>query len=112
MGCSYRFGRLTAEGERHTKDVILREGCGTPWWREQGHSVSEKDLEILLNDPPEVLVIGTGAFGMMSVPEATRRALEDRGIRLFIERSSKAVKAFEQLSAEGADVALAVHLTC
>ncbi|MBE9472531.1 MAG: hypothetical protein IMY75_10535, partial [Chloroflexi bacterium] len=60
---------------------------------------------------PEVLVVGTGAYGMMRVTEETRRALETAGIRLIAAPTAEAVKTYNELREE-TRVAAALHLTC
>jgi hypothetical protein len=108
----YRFGSFTFQGERHKSDAIIHADRLTSWWRAKGHSVAREDLESVLAERPGTLVIGTGAMGLMKVPDDTRRFIEDTGIQLVVERTADAVKTFNRLQNEGADVAIAMHLTC
>jgi hypothetical protein len=45
----YSFGRLTVDGEEHTRDVIVlpRRVVGD-WWRREGHSLVLEDLDDIL----------------------------------------------------------------
>jgi len=108
----YRFGSLTLDGDVHTSDVIIHGGSVQSWWRKTGHSVTRADLEELVARSPATLVIGTGAYGMMRVPADTRRFIEEQGIVLQVEKTGVAVETFNRLLDEGADVAIAMHLTC
>lgn len=108
----YRFGAVTVDGAAHTADVLVRGETCTPWRRKRGHAVAIEDLEAVLDPPPEILVLGTGAFGLMRVPAAVRAAIEDRGVEVVAKRTAKAVETFNALSDAGRNVAIGMHLTC
>jgi len=108
----YRFGSITVDGQRHTQDlIILPERVIGGWWRKEGHALHPDDLTAVFEAAPEVLVVGTGAYGMMRVTEETRRALEEAGIRLIATPTAEAVKTYNGLR-EKQRVAAALHLTC
>ena len=70
---SYEFGRMEIEGRAYTADLILLpDKIKESWWRETGHKLSLKDIEDVLQDAPEVLVIGTGFHGLMKVDEEVK----------------------------------------
>ena len=109
----YEFGRMVVDGKAHRRDLLLLpDGVRAEWWREEGHSLSRADLADVFEAKPEVLVIGTGAEGVMGVPPETRRALEEAGIRAIIEQTGSAVGRYNALAAAGTRVAGAFHLTC
>lgn len=108
----YTFGRFSVGSTEYTSDVIIHGERVTSWWRTAGHSVAREDIETLVSEKPAVIVIGTGANGLMRVPQETRQFIEDSGIRLVVEETAKAVQSFNRLRAEGVDVAIAMHLTC
>ena len=69
---SYRFGSITIDNQRYTKDVIItHDGVTSPWWRGEGHNLMPEDLAAVVAASPQVLVIGTGSFGVMKVPDGT-----------------------------------------
>ena len=108
----YSFGRFSFNGKEYTSDVIIHGDSVTSWWRVTGHSVAHDDIEKLVSEKPAVIVIGTGASGLMTVPPDTMRFIEDNGIQLIAEQTAKAVETFNELRAGGTDVAIAMHLTC
>ncbi len=109
----YSFGRVTVGGQVHTADlVILPDRVVGGWWREEGHSLSVADLAEVFAAKPDVLVVGTGAHGMMDVPQETRQALEAAGIRPVVERTANACETYRRLARAGTRVAAALHLTC
>jgi hypothetical protein len=109
---SYRFGHMVVDGEEYTNDLILLPGrVISNWWRAQGHRLSVADLDEVFDTQPEVLVVGTGASGVMDVPQETRQAIRDAGIELEVARTGEAWKRYNDLQDERA-AAGAFHLTC
>ena len=110
---SYRFGSITVDGKTYTSDVLIwPEGVDDSWWREAGHSLCPEDLERILDKHPDVLVIGTGAYGLMKVPQATVDFLRQRCQEVHIAKTGKACEQFNELSPGDRRVAAALHLTC
>ncbi len=110
---AYESGRIDIGGKTFTSDVIvLSDEVLDSWWRKEGHRLQIEDLEAVVRAKPEMLVIGTGYFGRMVVPEETRRQLDSLGIDMVTERTGKAVKEFNRLQQQYARVAAALHLTC
>ncbi len=110
---AYRFGRITIDGQDYDHDVIVfPQRVHANWWRQQGHRLEVADLEEVFRDPPQVLVIGTGYFGNMTVPEATLAVLRARGIETRVLRTGEAVTELDRLQRELARVVAALHLTC
>lgn len=109
---SYNFGHMTVDGERYTNDLILLPDRVIPnWWRERGHRLSTEDLEEVLDAQPEVLIVGTGAHGVMKVPQETRQAVENAGIELRIAETGEAWHTYNDLR-DRQETAGAFHLTC
>jgi hypothetical protein len=108
----YFFGKITIEGMTYTSDVIIYPGkVNASWWRKQGHNLEIADLADVLTAQPEVLVVGTGAMGLMKVPEETVSHLESKGIEVHVARTGEAVELFNKLQKDKVAIA-AFHLTC
>lgn len=109
---AYRFGEMRIDGTPYRKDLLIANGVVIPgWWREEGHRFSLVDLAGVLDASPRILVAGTGAYGMVRIPEEVVQELERRGIALHALRTGEAVKRFNALRDEPG-VAGAFHLTC
>jgi hypothetical protein len=110
----YEYGRIVIDGREQRRDVIVTpSGVHANWWREQGHSLAIDDLGPVLDDPPQVLVVGTGTAGNMRPRPGLREELTDRGIDLVAVRTDEAVRRFNELLGLGdVTVAAALHLTC
>lgn len=110
---SYRFGHIVVNGVDYTKDVIIfRDRVKSDWWRLKGHELAVNDLKEVLEEKPEVLVVGTGAYGLMRVLEETGKQLEENGIRLITQRTGEACKIYNDLIKAGKNIVAALHLTC
>ncbi len=108
----YAFGEITIDGRTYRRDVIIfPDRVESDWWREEGHSVTPTDLWEVLRDPPEVLIIGQGAYGRMDVPAETRRRLEEAGVQVLADHTERACKLYNRMR-ETARVVAALHLTC
>lgn len=109
----YRFGRIDIDGRTYTSDVIITpERVIDTWWRQQGDSLAIADLGDVVAAKPDLLVIGTGYFGRMSISHETRRYLEAHGIQVRDARTREAVQDFDRLQKEPGRVVAALHLTC
>lgn len=108
----YRFGQMVVDGERHARDLILLpDRVVANWWRKEGHRLDAEDLQAVLGAAPEVLVVGTGAYGLMQIPGETRRTLEAADIELRAARTGKAWRMYNDLR-ERQRTAGAFHLAC
>jgi hypothetical protein len=110
---SYQFGRIIIDGTEYSSDLIIADGhVQADWWRKDGHVLSPEDLDAVVAANSEVLVVGCGAYGIMKVAEATRHLLEKKGIQIEALKTDEAVERFNELAADGKNVAAGLHLTC
>jgi len=109
----YDFGRLVVGGTEYRTDVILLPGRGVErWHRLEGHRLAPRDMDAVAAAAPAVLVVGTGAHGVLEVPEKTTAFLRARGIRVEAYPTRRAIARYNELAAAGEHVAAALHLTC
>jgi len=112
---SYDFGLIVINGKRYTSDVIVfPERVIDGWWRKEGHRLYVDDLnEILNHEPkPEILVVGTGYYGLVKASPDVENALKSRGIGLVTQPTKEACQTFNKLLKSNKRVAGAFHLTC
>ena len=109
----YEFGRIAIDGKTYTSDVIIApEKVIDSWWRKEGHNLNIEDLDDIVKANPEILIIGTGYFGRMDVPDETKQYLEDHGIKVRPSKTGDAVTEFNELQKKCAHIVAALHLTC
>lgn len=110
---AYKFGEIIIDWSRYTKDIILAPaGIHANWRRAEGHLLVFPDLaDALAKNKPELLIIGTGKFGMMKISTEFIKHLKPEKIELIVERTGKAVNIFNDKS-HTQKVMGAFHLTC
>jgi hypothetical protein len=109
---SYRFGQIDVDGKVYTSDIIiLPEGIRANWWRKTGHELCTDDITDVLNARPELLIVGTGASGLMRVLPEVEKTLSGAGIKLIVKRTQEACDLFNGLPPDK-KAAAALHLTC
>jgi hypothetical protein len=109
----YEFGKIAIDDKTYTSDVIIApEKVIDSWWRKEGHNLNIEDLDDIVKASPEILVIGTGYYGRMKIPEETKKYLEDHGIKVRLSKTSDAVTEFNELQKKCARIVAALHLTC
>ena len=109
---SYQFGLIVVNGKQYTSDVIVfPDRVKSDWWREKGHQLCLGDIAEVITENPEVLIVGTGAYGIVKVLPEVEQGIGARGIKLIAETSDKACTIYNQLCSSQRVVA-ALHLTC
>jgi len=110
----YSFGRMTVGGRQVRSDVILYPDgrIQEHWWRARGHGLVAEDIPAVLEARPKLLVIGTGASGLMEVPESLAADCRARGIRVEAHPTAAAVARYNEAVEAGTEVAACFHLTC
>jgi len=109
---SYNFGQIVINGNKYTSDVIIfPDRVQGDWWRDESHELTLKDISGIIDENPEILLVGTGAPGMMKVLPEVEREAEARNIQLIVQPTGEACEIYNQLSPTQKVVA-AFHLTC
>ncbi len=109
----YEFGKIRVDGREYTNDLILHpDGVSSDWWRKDGHSLAPEDLTPLIDQvKPEVLIIGRGKNGAMTVPSSTKEWVEGKGIRFEAMPTDSAIELYRELVGDSRVMA-GLHLTC
>jgi hypothetical protein len=98
----------------YTQDLILLQGAvHCPWWRAAGsHLFVLDDLAQVVAACPQVVLLGCGYFGLVTVAEAVFSHFQAAGCRVVADRTGRVVPQYNRLAAAGHDVAACLHLTC
>lgn len=109
---SYSFGKIVIDGQKYTNDVIIfPDRIKDNWWREEGHILKTGDVERVVEESPDLLIVGTGSNGRLSIPEETREYIKSGGIKLIDKKSGEACELYNKLK-DKKEVVAALHLTC
>ena len=111
---SCAFGRMTIDGRTYSSDLLIFPNgrVADSWWRAEGHRFTQADLVNLIAAQPDILVAGTGIYGLAKIDSELRSCLTRDGIELVAVRTKKAVQAFNLALQQGRKVAGCFHLTC
>ena len=115
---STKFGEIVVDGKAYHQVMItggrveerdyekLTALFGT------SHRIGDWEAEALFSDGPEVIVIGTGTSGMLTVPEEIKERAKKEGIHLDIALTPEAVEIYNRRVEEGKRVNALIHTTC
>ena len=107
---AYSFGSIKIDGRSYSDDVILlgRE-VKSGWWRNRGHTVQKPDLFDVIEYQPDLLIIGKGSSGRMSISRGLIRKLD---FKVESYNTDKACKVYNKKLDQDIKLAGAFHLTC
>lgn len=109
----YDFGEITIDGKEYTSDVIIsRDGVAPDWWRKESHKLHVEDIKSAIERThPEILIVGTGYFGRMTVLPEVKDYANLKGVELIVEPTKQALKGYNDLC-QTRKVIAALHLSC
>ncbi|NIM06869.1 MAG: hypothetical protein GTN69_01195 [Armatimonadetes bacterium] len=108
----YAFGRIVVEGKEYTNDLIIYpDRIDDDWWRQEGHRLQMVDLQGISAANPEVLIVGTGAYGAMQVDPKVKQSLAEQKISLVALPTDQACQKYNEL-VNFKRIVAALHLTC
>ncbi len=109
---SFSFGNISIGGKTFTQDVIVfADRVQSPWVREEEHRPQIIEFAEIVRAEPDVLIIGTGYAGVMSIPEQIRNYLTSKGIDVRVEKTKAATELYNSLFGKEKVIA-ALHITC
>lgn len=111
------WGRMDVEGLDRGRDLKLWPGGGRHWdWKEcgtgHGRGVQQGDVEELLLKGSQVVIITTGRFRRLRVPETVVRYLQERGTEVLVLDTKSGIDRYNQLAEQGVAVGGLFHSTC
>lgn len=108
----YSFGQIVIDKLRYSEDVLIFSDKVEDFYRAGGsHILTVKDLDLVLESKPSLLIIGTGAYGVMKVLPEVEERLKQEEIEYKILPTAQAVQLYNQQEDKSKTVA-ALHLTC
>lgn len=115
----YRFGSITISGKTYTHDVEVRwTGEVLEWRRKESHTFDVEDIRRAVEQNPDTIILGTGAYGVAKVTEESKKFIQEKGIQLITDRTEEAARTFniifegsEEKGKQNKVIGL-FHLTC
>lgn len=91
----YHFGLIKIDGKIYSHDVEVRwSGKVLKWWRGESHIIDVDDLKRATEQNPDTIIIGTGQAGIAKVTENAQKFIQERRIKLIIDKTEEAVRTF------------------
>ncbi len=106
---STSFGSITIENKTYNHDVWIFTDK-TIQRRDRNHKFTLEEFNLLTKDNPEILLIGTGQYGIVNINKEVIKAAKERNIELVYDKTPVAIKKFNKLTDK--KIAAAFHTTC
>ena len=106
---SYKFGKYVIDGAVYEYDIKIINNKIKKW---HNHNMGKEDILDLIEAKPELIIIGTGAYGVIKVSEEIRELIKSKGIKLIIEKTKQACEEYNKAKEKGIKVAAIFHGTC
>ena len=109
---NYSFGQIIIDKKIYNSDLIIfKDRINDSWWRKEGHNLCIDDIKEIIDKKPNTLIIGTGCYGLMKVPEELIKYLKSNNIEVIIKKTKDACDEYNTLH-QKKNIIAAFHLTC
>lgn len=114
------FGYIIIDGRRYDDDIVISgdlrvrsKEISSKLRAEFGHTplTGEEIRTYFSEDPPDVIVVGSGQSGMMPLV-GVEEACRELGTELIVRRTPEAIEIFNDLLSKGKKVGGIFHVTC
>lgn len=115
-----RFGMVEFENKKYNHDIVVGvdgrvyKRDKSPSQKKYGtsHTLSADEVKMVLENHPDVLVVGCGQSGILRVADDLKKLLDEESVELVDLPTPMAIKRFNELEKEGKGVAALIHVTC
>jgi len=101
----YKFGGFIVKGKIYKSNIVLIGEAVKPARYLPGHELKTDDFIPLIDSKPEYIIIGTGASGVMPVPDEIIEFIESKGIKAIIEETGEACQTYNSMLKQGKKIA-------
>jgi hypothetical protein len=91
--------------------IIYPDRVKDDWWRKEGHELRIDDPEDVIQQYPDVIVVGTEEPSSMEVLSETREHIRSKGVKLLVQSTGETCRTYNQLSSSQKVIAL-LQITC
>ncbi len=115
---STNFGSITIEGKKYFQVLIIEDKVEEREYERleslfgTSHRIGEWETEKLLDNKPDIIVIGNGQSGMLEVSEDLKNKASDAVIELITAITPEAIEIYNTKMKEGQQVNALIHTTC
>ncbi|RLE94020.1 MAG: hypothetical protein DRN04_04855 [Thermoprotei archaeon] len=114
------FGYIIVNGVRYDHDIVVhvdgsvtkrKKELSKPYKKGVHTPLAPPEIEEILDENPEIAIIGSGQYGALPILDETIKLLEEKNVKYIIEKTPKAIEEYNKLSKEKR-VAGIFHVTC
>lgn len=106
---STSFGSITVDNKTYNHDIWIFTDK-TIQKRDRNHEFTLEEFNIITKDAPEVLIIGTGQYGVVKINEEVIKAAKEKNIQLIYDKTPIIIKEFNKIKDKR--IAAVFHTTC
>ncbi len=106
-----KFGEITINGKPYDSDMTVYWN-GKVSYRTKEHTIEAGEFVAVLRSGPEILVVGTGEEGIVKIAPEVNQLAGYKNIKVYAEKTPKAVEVFNAFSEQGKKVVGIFHVTC
>lgn len=108
----YKFGSFRIKGKNYLDDVkIIGSKVRSHSLIDHRNGLTLEDVKDILAAKPKIVVIGSGATGLLMINKNVKDFLRTSGTQVIVEKTTDAVNTFNRLVKENNNVAAFLHAT-
>jgi len=102
----FKIGRFVVDGKEFLGDIKMKKGKPHYWQTRQRSDLRIDDVKDLVQEQPDVFVIGTGAGGLLKIKEEVTDYIRNNTVRTFIitQKNPGAIEAYNNAEKSGKKV--------
>lgn len=113
-----QFGEITIDKKKYHQVLIAGDKIEERDYKklkelfDTAHKIGDWEIEELLSNNPEVIVIGTGQNGAMTVDDESAKKLKAISTEVIIAKTPEAIEIYNDRVKLGKKVNALIHTTC
>lgn len=108
----FKFGSFRINGRTYLSDIKITGGMIKYWSGRDKHELKLDDVRDLVSSSPDIVIIGTGAAGLVQVPIDVKMFLMQNRIPVIVEKTETACKEFNKAVKNNKKVNALLVSTC
>lgn len=115
---STKFGSVTIDDKKYFQVLIIgnkvieRDYEKLKKLFNTSHEIGEWEINELLENNPEIIIIGTGQDGYLNVGENLPKKAEESNVEIIFDITPKAIQIYNEKTKAGQRVNALIHTTC
>lgn len=115
---STNFGSVTVDHKKYFQVLIIGDETKEREYEKlkelfnTSHEIGDWEINELLENNPEIIVVGTGQDGCLNVGEALPKKAKKNNIKVISEITPTAIQIYNEKAKAGHRVNALIHTTC